>query len=208
VEVAALGAVKSSEAGSEIVGQGGASMTTGKETVTLEEAREQVSKVCRRLGLLHLSFAKILVEELGEKKGKELVLKAIKDYGTRVGDEARAKVTAQGLETDPANYKDDLPLYGMHERSETVEIDGEKRVRLYGCVMGKVWRELGEGELGRFYCYVDIPKYMSFNPNFKLVHMKTLPDGEEYCEFALRPTTEPERKDFADKHKDWSYLDR
>ena len=61
-------------------------MTNSQETVALEEARGQVSKVCRRLGLLHLSFAKTLVEELGEKKGKQLVLKAIKDYGTRIGE--------------------------------------------------------------------------------------------------------------------------
>jgi len=182
-------------------------MTNSQETVSLEEAREQVSKVCRRLGLLHLSFAKTLVEELGEKKGKQLVLKAIKDYGTRIGEEIKATVTNQGLDNSPMNYKEDLPLYGMHDRSERTEIDGEKRTRLYGCVMGKVWNELGAGELGRLYCYVDPAKYMGFNPNFKLIHTKALPDGDEYCEFALRPTTEQERKDFADKDKDWSYID-
>jgi len=182
-------------------------MTNSQETVSLEEAREQVSKVCRRLGLLHLSFAKTLVEELGEKKGKQLVLKAIKDYGTRIGEEIKATVTNQGLDNNPMNYKEDLPLYGMHDRSETVEIDGEKRTRLYGCVMGKVWNELSAGELGRLYCYVDPAKYMGFNPNFKLIHTKALPDGDEYCELALRPTTEQERRDFADKDKDWSYID-
>ena len=182
-------------------------MTNSQETVALEEAREQVSKVCRRLGLLHLSFAKTLVEELGEKKGKQLVLKAIKDYGTRIGEEIKATVTNQGLDNNPMNYKEDLPLYGMHDRSETVEIDGEKRTRLYGCVMGKVWNELSAGELGRLYCYVDPAKYMGFNPNFKLIHTKALPDGDEYCELALRPTTEQERRDFADNDKDWSYID-
>ena len=182
-------------------------MTPRKETVALEEAKEQVSKVCRRLGLLHLSFAKTVVEELGEEKGKQLVLKAIKDYGARIGREVKAKAIAQGLADTPANYKEDLPLYGMHERKETIEVGGEERTRMYGCVMAKVWNELGAGELGRFYCYVDPAKYMSFNPNFKLVHTKALPDGDEYCEFALRPTTEQERKDFADKDKDWSYID-
>ncbi|MFC1869929.1 L-2-amino-thiazoline-4-carboxylic acid hydrolase [Chloroflexota bacterium] len=183
-------------------------MTTKKKTVTLEEAREQVSKVCHRLALLHLSFARTLVEEMGEEKGKQLVLKAIKDYGRRIGEGVKAKATAQGLDNNPANYKEDLPLYGMHERTETVEVDGEKRIRLYGCVMGNVWRELGAGKLGRLYCHVDPAKYMGFNPDFKLVHTKALPDGEEYCELVLRPTTEQERKDFADNDKDWSYLDR
>ncbi len=81
--------------------------------MTLEEAKEQVSKVCRRLALLHLSFVKTLVGELGEEKGKRLILEAIKDYGTRIGAEVKATVTAQGLDNNPANYKEDLPLYGM-----------------------------------------------------------------------------------------------
>ncbi len=182
-------------------------MAKSKETVTLDEAREQVRRVSARLGLLYLSFARTLVDELGNKKGKELILKAIKDYGTRIGGKARAEVMAQGLDNTPANFKEDLPLYGMHEGREVIEVDGETRSRAYGCVMAKVWNELGENELGRFYCYVDAAKYMGFNPNFKLIHTKALPDGDEYCELAVRPTTEQERKDFTDKNKDWSYID-
>ncbi len=66
-------------------------MTTEAKTVPLEEAREQVRKVCARLGLLHIAFARTLVDELGEKKGKELILKAIKDYGTKVGEEGEGE---------------------------------------------------------------------------------------------------------------------
>ena len=183
-------------------------MTARKEIVALEEAKEQVRKVCLRLGLLHLSFAKTLINELGEKKGKQLILKAVKDYGIRIGEEAKANATAQGLDNNPANFKDDLPLYGMHDLKERVVVDGEKRSRAYGCVMGKVWNELGEGKLGRLYCYIDPAKYMAFNPNFKLIHLKAIPDGDEYCELAIRPTTEQERKDFIDKDKDWSYIDK
>ena len=50
-----------------------------KKTVDLEEAKEQVRKVCRRLALLHLSYAKIIINELGDKKGRKLILEAIKD---------------------------------------------------------------------------------------------------------------------------------
>ena len=183
-------------------------MTTREETVTLENAKEQVKKVCVRLGLLHIAFARTLVNELGEKKGKELILKAIKDYGIRIGGKAKANAAAQGLDNSLANMKGDLPLYGMHERTgEAVEVDGETRRQMYGCVMGKVWNELGEGGLGRLYCYVDPAKYMGFNPDFKQCHTKALPDGDEYCEFIVKPTTEQERKDFADKDKDWAYID-
>ncbi len=182
-------------------------MATEEKTVALEEAKEQVRKVCARLGLLHIAFARTLVDELGEKKGKELILKAIKAYGTKVGEEAKANAAAKGLDNSLENFKSDLPLYGMHDGGEKVEVEGEKRSIAYGCVMGKVWNELGEGELGRLYCYVDPAKYMAFNPDYKLVHVKALPDGDECCELVVRPTTEQERKDFADKDKDWSYLD-
>ena len=74
--------------------------------------------------------------------------------------------------------------------------------------MGKVWNELGEGELRRLYYHVDPAKFVGFNPDYKLIHIKAMPDGDEYREFVVRPTTEQEREDFADKDKDWSYIDR
>ena len=183
-------------------------MTNRKEAVTLEEAIEQVRKVCIRLGLLHLSFTKTLVNELGEKKGKQLVMKAIKDYGTRIGREAKANAAAKGFDNNPINFISDLPLYGMHDNEEVVEVGGEERIRAYGCVMAKLWNELGEGKLGRLYCYVDPAKYMAFNPNFKLIHTETLPDGDQYCELTVRPTTEQDRKDFTTQDKDWACIDK
>ncbi len=185
---------------------------TQKETIPLDEAKRAVELTARRLGPLHLSFARTLVDELGEKKGKELITKAIKDYGKRIGKEVREGVIAQGLDPIPENYgagkSMDLPEFGMHEDREEMAVDEDKKMRAYGCTMAKVWHEYGEDELGRLYCYVDPAKYMAFNPKFKLIHTKALPDGDEYCELVVRPTTEQERKDFADKDKDWSYIDR
>ena len=183
-------------------------MNSQGEMVSLTDAREQVKKVCVRLALLHLSFAKTLVEEFGEQKGKELVLKAIKHYGIRVGERAKARANNCGLDNSPNHYRGDLPAYGMHDNMQSEEVAGENRTKAYGCVMGKVWRELGENELGRLYCYVDPAKFMAFNPNFKLIHLKAIPNGDEHCEFAVRPTTEKERQDFADNNKDWSYIDK
>ncbi len=189
-----------------------ASEKTAKETIPFKEAKRAVELTARRLGLLHLSFARTLVNELGEKKGKELIMKAIKDYGERIGKEVRESVIDQGLDLIPENYgtgkSRDLPEFGMHENRERVEVDGERRMRVYGCAMAKVWTEYGEDKLGRLYCYVDPAKYMAFNPDFKLIHIKALPDGDEYCEFTIRPTTEQDRKDFAAKNTDWSRIDK
>jgi len=183
---------------------------TEKRPIPFEEAKRQVELTSQRIGLLHLSYARTLVEELGEEKGKQLIMKAIKDYGKRCGERVKKNVIAQGLEAVPQNYKagEDLPKFGMHEGTETVEVAGEKRVRAYGCAMAKLWKEYGEDELGRLYCFVDPAKYMAFNPNYKLVHLKAMPDGDDYCEFTVKATTEQERKDFNSADKDWSYIDQ
>jgi len=96
----------------------------------------------------------------------------------------------------------------MYDRAEVVEVEGERRVRVYGCVLARVWRELGEDRLGRLYCYVDVAKYTAYNPSYKQVHARCVPDGDEYCELAVRPTTERGREDFASKDIDRLHADR
>jgi hypothetical protein len=183
-------------------------MDNQEEVVSLADAKEQVRKVCKRLALLHLAFSRTLVEELGEEKGTALALKAIKNYGIRVGKGAKKRAQDAGLDNSPDNYKGDLPAYGMHDKVEVTQSGKEKRTKAYGCVMGKVWKELGEEKLGRLYCYVDPAKYMAFNPEFKLIHIKAMTDGDDYCEFAVRPTTQKDRDNFKDKDKDWSHIDK
>lgn len=164
-----------------------------KDVVTLEQATKQVEIAARRIALLHLAYAKMLVEEFGEEKGRKLILKAIRDYGVRIGEKMK-----RGIQ--------DLPKYGVHEQIEWVEINGEKRARVYGCALAKEWKEWSENSLGRLYCYVDAAKAISVDPMEKVVHLKAIPDGDECCELAIRPTTEKERKDFADKEADWEYV--
>ncbi len=186
----------------------GAEKSPGKETIPLEEAKRAVELTSYRLGLLHLSFAKTIVEELGEEKGKQLILKAIKDYATRVTNRIRKTMMAQDLAPTLENYRTirDLPSFGMHSKHEVSEVGGERRSKAWDCAMAKVWHEEGEDELGRLYCLTDPAKYMAFDPRFKLVHLKAVPDGDAYCELTVRPTTEKERQDFAED-KGWSYLD-
>jgi hypothetical protein len=182
-------------------------MSQVEKNISIEDAKEQVKKACRRLGLLHLSFAKTILEELGEDKGKKLILKAIKEYGTAVGEEAKSKASARGLNNNPANFIDDLPAYGMHERAEVVKVQGERRTRAFGCVMAGVWNSHHGNKAGCLYCYVDLAKMMAFNPDYKMVHLKAVPLGDDYCEFAIRPTSKQERLDFTEKNKDWRYMD-
>ena len=181
-----------------------------EKTITLEKAKRQVEIMCKRLAILHLAFAKILVEEFGEEQGERLILKAIKRYGKQIGEEAKEKLASKGIQPIPEKYKEaeDLPEIGMHSGREVIIVNGEPRSRAYDCVMGKIWNMLGESKLGRLYRYVDPAKYMAFNPKYKLCHTKILPDGDEYCEFTIRKTTEQERADFGNDDADWRCIDR
>ncbi len=179
------------------------------EVISLEEAERQVSLICRRLGLLHLAFAEVLARDLGPDKGGKLVARAIKEYSAMIADKKKDVARLMGLEPTPESLMQlsDLPAIGMNEQVEEVEVEGEKRIRVHGCVMGKVWQERGKGELGRYYCLVDPASAMSFNPDTKWIHTKALPDGDPYCELVMRPTTERDRSEFEKEDTDWKLIE-
>ena len=154
--------------------------------VPLSEATQEVEIAVTRLALLHLAFSKTLVEELGERRGKELIIKSICEYGKRIGARTR-----QGAR--------DLPKYGVTGKFE----DG----KAYDCVLGRIFREYGEEELGCLYCYVDAAKSMAVDPAKKLVHGSSIACGDEFCSFEWMPTTAKERKDFTDNAPDWQSVD-
>jgi hypothetical protein len=180
-----------------------------ESTVSIEDAKRQVELTSRRLGLLHLAFAEVLVRDLGPTKGRLLIARAIKEYSLKIAAEKKDRAQEQGIELTEENFMklSDLPRFGMHEAIEEVEVEGEKRIRAHGCVMGKVWREHEGDALGRYYCFVDPASSMAFNPDFKLVHTKALPDGDPFCELVIRRTTEEDRREFSAKDTHWKSIE-
>ena len=178
-------------------------------TISLDDARQQVALASRRLGLLHLAFSEVLVKELGEDGGKKMIARAIEDYSRKIGRAKRERAISSGMEPSAETFFEmsDLPSFGMHEGVEEVEVDGEKRHRAYGCVMGRVWREYGGDELGRIYCYVDPASSMEFDPRCKFVHTKAIPDGDDFCELVMRQTTQRDREDYASPDTDWAAIE-
>jgi hypothetical protein len=179
------------------------------EAISLEEAKHQVALASRRLGLLHLAFAETLVQVLGEEKGRKVVVRAIEEYSRKIGQAKADRARAAGLEPSAETFFEmsDLPSIGMHEGVEEVEVDGEIRFRAYGCVMGRVWRAYGADSLGRIYCYVDPASSMVFDTNCKFVHTKCIPDGDDFCELVMRPTTIQDREDFESTDTDWDAIE-
>jgi hypothetical protein len=56
------------------------------ETIPLDEAKHQVALASRRLGLLHLAFAEVLVDTLGEEEGRKTIVRAIEEYSKKIDD--------------------------------------------------------------------------------------------------------------------------
>jgi hypothetical protein len=161
-------------------------MSEKKNCVSLEEAAAEVEVAMTRLALLHLSFSKTLVRELGEEKAKQLIIKSILEYGKRVGNRIE-----RGLP--------DLPRYGVYGKYA----DG----KIYDCVLARIFREYGEEDLGCLYCYVDAAKTMAVNPNRKLIHKDCAACGDDYCTFEEAPTTAKERADFESMATTWEKID-
>ena len=162
-------------------------MTTETKMVPEEEARKAIQDMSRRVALLHMCYARALVDALGEERGKELIKKAIWDYGTIVGKRSRERVRELGLEPTLANMGrgNDLSPLGFDHRR--VVVDGEARSQSHGCVLAEIWDEYGENELGGLYCLVDPSKMQAYDAHYTMIHCKKMPDGDEYCEIAIRP---------------------
>jgi hypothetical protein len=126
-----------------------------------------------------------------------------------IGKAKRERALEMGMEPGPESFSAvyDLPTLGMHGGVEEVEVDGETRIRVHDCVMGRVWTDLGKGELGWSYCMVDPASSMAFDPDHKLVHIKAIPDGDSCCELVMRPSTEEDKAEFAAEDTDWKKIE-
>lgn len=154
--------------------------------VPYDEARQAVLDMARRVALLHMSYARTLVDALGEERGRALIERAIRAYGARIGERTRARVEALGLEPEPHNFARGSDLSPLAFPSEAVTVDGEQRSRSWICVLAEIWREYGEEALGSLYCGVDPAKMEAYNPAWTMVHTHKIPNGGECCEMAVR----------------------
>ncbi|MHA1531391.1 MAG: L-2-amino-thiazoline-4-carboxylic acid hydrolase [Candidatus Heimdallarchaeota archaeon] len=165
-------------------------MSEERKMISINEATEEVEVAIKRLALMHLSYAKILVKELGKEKGKEIIIKAITEYGVRIGENI-------------AKGGRDLPRFGVHKEVFQNE-QGEYIVK--GCTLAKVFREYDELELGSLYCYVDPAKSMTTDPSQKIIHRTCEACGDEKCTLAIVPTLRLDREILEKRNEDLKLL--
>jgi len=131
---------------------------------------------------------------LGEAEAKKAILEVIRDYSLHCAD-ARKKGMV------------DLPRRGIHKKSEIVEVDGQRRLRCYGCGIAEEFAMQDEQKLGSLYCYIDPCSYMLTLPNIKFYHTKMEPLGDECCEFDLAIVSDEDMKKVLEPGHDYRDLD-
>ena len=159
-------------------------MSHHEELISKKEAMRQIRLSIRRTALLYHYFAKTLTDTFGEKKGNELIEKAVEAYGSHIGQTAKTRAIEKGRPLTPENFESDLPELAFS--SQIVKVDDEERLRVYHCPLAKVWLDLGDTKAARLYCLVDQAKMKEFNPEYKYVHLKNILDGDPYCELVVR----------------------
>ena len=146
--------------------------------ISEQDCVQQVRKMGNQVGLLFYHFAKTLIDELGDAKGKELIQKAVESYGTERGKSIRERVTKAGLELTMENFSkfNDLPKSGWEYSDEGT---------IY-CCYAEVWMDRGVEDIGRLYCEVDFALLKAYNPKMRLTRVGSLLDGDPCCKGKIK----------------------
>lgn len=148
-----------------------------KDSFTREEAVEQVRTMARLFGLMFYHFSNLLVEEFGEKRGRELISEAVKRFGLDRAKRVREEITKMGLEPTLENYGKvlDLPRIGW---------GGPTRETF--CPFAQVWIEKGAEDLCKLYCDVDVWKYVGYDPKIKVKRLSSVLEGDRDCRYEVK----------------------
>lgn len=139
-------------------------------------------RFARLMAELYYFMAKEMVTELGEEKGREAVLHAVREFGKARARAMKEEAEAQGLElTGIDTYRTvrDMPGTGWQTNpNNTLEISF--------CPMEDTWREYGEEgrKLGYLYCQIDYVLYDAFGIDMERPFCLAKGDGK--CLFQLR----------------------
>jgi hypothetical protein len=102
---------------------------------------------------------------------------------------ARNRVFPSRSETgDPAKDLRDFCLdmerkcVGSHRWERTIDEPERIAYRFTGCLWAEVFRELGEPDLGYYYCAGDEPALKAYNPALGFKRTKVLMKGDDHCD--------------------------
>ena len=162
---------------------------TASEKITQEEL---IKKMLDMRARDIITFAKILVSQVGKEKAKDLIKKARWDAWNQRGEIVAEKAgNPQDLDSYIEEYFiKEMGLMPWVPPTEWDEKTKTKAVTTYriDCI-GKSLAELGDEDIREIvreaYCVHDIAWAKGFNPNIKIEMTKTFCAGDDCCQFVI-----------------------
>lgn len=140
---------------------------------------KEVRKACRQFAMLYFHFAKVLYEELGEEKAKQLIQRTVFELGIDRSDILREQALNMGIELSPENFDKikDIPTIGW-----------VKELGRNHCPYAEIWMEYFDSnpwfrELASFYCdVIDTTNIENFNRQISHKIIKNVLNGDDICD--------------------------
>lgn len=151
-----------------------------------EQELNSVERMARIMALLYYHLSKEIIDTFGDK-GKEVVRRAINNFGTERGRQVREKVLAAGLEPNFENLSKfyDMPLKEAWQAEGAVTAEHYVS-RITYCPFARLWREKGAEELGLLYCEQDRAMMEAFNEKVKFDRPTNMLTGAASCDFDVK----------------------
>ena len=137
--------------------------------------------------LMYYTFAKEMVDSFGEK-GKEALIRAVKNYGKARGERLRKRHEEQGL---PINLRSlfehyDLPGHPGTEKTRTQFTDDKLVSYTYKCPYEQIWRAKNGADLGLVYCqYFHHAFWQTYRPDIDVQIPEILTKDDPHCLFLV-----------------------
>lgn len=153
-----------------------------------------VERCARTLSYIYYHLTKNIVDRLGWNQGKDLIEKAIIEYGEEQGRLVRSKIDEAGLEPNLTNhFKYRLtPLKYTAPKSEAIyRKPWALKSHVHACTFPETWKNIGPEalKLGDLFCsVVDDAIIRGYNPRMKWNLEKCLCRNDEYCEHNCETT--------------------
>ena len=133
-----------------------------------------------------LPVYKELKSELGEKKAKSIMHRALEKWGVETGKQINNMIPGNPVEKIAII----TPYYAANEALEfeiLKKTPDEFEYRVTRCQYAEHYKELGESELGyRFVCSHDFSIAAGISPDLELVRDKTIMQDDQYCHFCYK----------------------
>lgn len=152
---------------------------TEKNMIEYEKAVKEVRKACRQFAMLYFHFSKVLVEEFGIEKAKQLIQKSIFELAIDRSDKLREKALNEGFDLNMDSFMEvtDLPMMAW------VKEFGQNH-----CPYGETWLEYYDEfpwfkEIAPFYCdVIDTTNAENFTKKLSHKITKNVLNGDTSCE--------------------------